>query len=154
MDWYAAEAGPGMTTWFKPKDRYNAPNDGISVEEEAGVAGSLSSHYQALAALRHAHPALLGGAFAPAKVIEGEGVYAYTRHAPPTAASAEEWFLVILNLSGKPQQAALELGLATPGPFAAVDALSGEAWPDVPADQPYRVELAPASGVVLQFSKP
>ena len=154
MDWYAAEAGSGMTTWFKPKDRYNAPNDGISVEEETGVAGALLSHYQALAALRHAHPALLGGAFAPAKVSEGEYVYAYTRHAPSTAASPEEWFLVILNLSAEPQQAALELGLATPGPFVAVDALSGKAWPDVPADQPYRVELAPASGVVLQLSNP
>jgi alpha-amylase len=154
MDWYAAEAGPGMTTWFKPKDRNNAPGDGISVEEEASVATSLLSHYQALTALRHTHPALLNGAFAPAKVIEGEGVYAYTRHTPPTATSPEEWFLVILNFEGKAQQAALELGVAYPGPFAAVDALSGEAWPDVPAAQPYRLELAPASGVVLQLSKP
>jgi hypothetical protein len=44
--------------------------------------------------------------------------------------------------------------LAHRGPFAAVDLLSAEAWPEVPADQVYQVELAPASGVVLQFSEP
>ncbi|MGE5265475.1 MAG: alpha-amylase family glycosyl hydrolase, partial [Acidobacteriota bacterium] len=28
MDWYAAEAGPGMTTWYKPGERSNQPRDG------------------------------------------------------------------------------------------------------------------------------
>ena len=151
MDWYAAEAGEGMATWFKPEDRYNAPADGISVEEQDGVPGSLLEHYRALAALRQAHPALRTGAFAPAEVAGAGQVYAYTRHAPATTAP-EAWFLVVLNFGGEAQVAELALDLAHPGPFAAVDALTGEPWPGVPAGEPYRVELPPASGVVLQLS--
>jgi len=152
MDWYTAETGPGMLTWFKPKNRYNAPDDGISVQEQAGVAGSLLSRYQALTALRQAHPALHRGAFAPAKVAESKAVYAYSRHAPPDAGSPQEWFLVILNFGGEPQQATIELDLAYPGPYSAVDALGCQPWPDVPAGQPYQVEMPAASSVVLQLS--
>jgi glycosidase len=58
MDWYAAEAGPGMTTWFKPADRNNAPDDGISVEEQEADPESLLAAYRELARLRAVHPAL------------------------------------------------------------------------------------------------
>ena len=48
MDWFSAEEGEGKTTWFRPGDRFNAPFDGISVEEQEGVAASLLDHYRAL----------------------------------------------------------------------------------------------------------
>jgi hypothetical protein len=47
----------------------------------------------------------------------------------------------------------LELDLAYAGPFAAVDALSGENWPDVPAGEPYPVELEAANGIILQLTR-
>ena len=155
MDWYTAETGEGMTTWFQPQDRYNGPSDGISVEEQDEAVDSLLNHYRALAALRHAHPALRHGAFGKVVVTNRQGVYAFTRHSPPTDDSPEEWFLVILNFDGETQTSTLEFNLAYPGPFVAVDALAGTKWPDVPPDnEPYEVELSPASGVVLQLSRP
>ena len=60
MDWYAAETGQGMTTWFKPGDRNNKPGDGISVEEEDKAGDSLLSYYRNLIKLRNEHPALHG----------------------------------------------------------------------------------------------
>ncbi|HNS51764.1 MAG TPA: alpha-amylase family glycosyl hydrolase [Anaerolineae bacterium] len=154
MDWYAAETGPGMTTWFKPGDRNNKPGDGISVEEQSGVAGSLLEHYRALAALRMAHPALLRGSFAAAQVTGSEMVLAYTRHAPASDGFPEEVFPVVLNLDFMAQEVTLELSRAYAGPFVAVDALSGEAWPDVPTGVPYAVKVPARSGLVLQLSRP
>ncbi len=153
MDWYAAEEGERMTTWFRPADRFNAPDDGISVEEQQQET-LLINHYRALAELRHAHPALRTGSFGKVKVTDGEGVYAFTRHAPASGEHPEEWFLIILNFSNKARSPVLALNLAYPGPFTAVDALNGEAWPEVPADQSYQVDVEPASGVVLQLSAP
>ena len=154
MDWYTAKEGEGMPTWFQPGNRYNAPDDGISVEEQDDTADSLLNHYRALAALRHAHPALRDGAFGKVIVANGPGVYAYTRHIPPADGLPEEWFLVILNFSGETQAPTLELTLAYAGPFAAVDALTGASWPEIGAGEPYSVELSPASGVVLQLGQP
>jgi alpha-amylase len=154
MDWYAAEAGEGMTTWFKPVKRNNAPDDGISVQEQSGVSGSLLEHYRALAALRLAHPALLRGSFAPVKVTGSHMVLAYTRHAAAAGTSPDELFLVVLNLGGEAAEVSLEMDAAYGGPFAAVDALSGEAWAEVPAGAAYAVNLPAKSGAVLQLSRP
>ncbi len=150
MDWYAAEGGLGLTTWFRPPDRHNGPDDGISVEEQRADPASLLNHYRALIALRQAHPALQSGAFGPVSVDEAEGVYAYTRHLP----ASEELFLIVLNFDETEQAPALELDPAYAGPFAALDPLSGEAWPQVPAAKPYRITLPAKSGVVLQLSRP
>lgn len=154
MDWYTSETGPGMATWFKPGDRNNKPGDGISVEEQSGVEGSLLEHYRALAALRLAHPALLRGSFAAAKVTGSEMVLAYTRHAPAGRGSPEELFLALLNMDFMAQEVSLELSPAYAGPFVAVDALTGEAWPEVPAGAPYTVKLPARSGILLQLTRP
>jgi glycosidase len=151
MDWYVAEEGPGMATWFKPEHRYNVPDDGISVEEQENDASSLLNHYRAVAELRQAHPALRQGAFGTVDIAGGEGLYAFTRHAPPTDDAPEEWFLVVLNFGGEVQSADLGLNLAYLGSFTVVDALTGEPWPDVPAGEPYHLSLEPASGAVLQL---
>lgn len=52
MDWYREEEGKGMCTWFKPKDRFNRANDGISVEEQINDKDSLLSYYKKMAAVR------------------------------------------------------------------------------------------------------
>ncbi len=155
MDWYANERGEGMTDWFKPSNRYNVADDGISVEEQEVAADSLLGYYRSLTALRHAHPALRQGTYAKVNSSNRQGVYAFTRHSPPRVDSAEEWFLVIINFSDEAQSSGLKLNLAYPGPFKAVDALTGAEWPDLPADDgTYEVELSPASSLVLQLSRP
>jgi glycosidase len=63
MDWYARETGPGMTNWFKPPDRNNRPNDGVSVEEQENDPDSLLNFYRQMVKMRAAHPALARGDF-------------------------------------------------------------------------------------------
>lgn len=63
MDWYAAETGPGMTTWFRPADRNNVPGDGVSVEEQMDDPASLLSFYRNLTRLRREAPAMRRAAF-------------------------------------------------------------------------------------------
>lgn len=58
FDWYASESGDGMTTWFRVGDRYNAPLDGISVEEQDNDPDSLLNHYRTLGHLHRNIPAL------------------------------------------------------------------------------------------------
>ncbi|HDQ71425.1 MAG TPA: DUF3459 domain-containing protein [Chloroflexi bacterium] len=154
MDWYESEEGAGMTNWFKASQRFNAPHDGISVEEQLGDDASLWTHYQSLIGLRKAHRALRTGAFGKVQVDGAEKVYAYTRHAPPAGEQLEEWFLIVLNFSDEPQTPSLALNLTYPGPFEATDVLDEEPWPDLPADDVYRVELAPTSGAVLRLNPP
>lgn len=71
LDWYASEIGAGMTTWFKPAERYNKPNDGVSVEEEENQPDSLLNHYRALAKLRADSPALRGNDFQVMQEVDG-----------------------------------------------------------------------------------
>ena len=70
MDWYANENGIGMTHWFKPANRNNAPNDGISVQEQEVKPDSLLSFYRRLAQLRAQYPSLRSNDFS---VIENVG---------------------------------------------------------------------------------
>ncbi|HEY2483296.1 MAG TPA: alpha-amylase family glycosyl hydrolase [Caulobacteraceae bacterium] len=63
--WAADERGPGQAIWYAGdwpwwKDRFNRSHDGVSVEEEDKVAGSLLNWYRRLIALR-ARPEWLGG---------------------------------------------------------------------------------------------
>jgi glycosidase len=61
FDWYASESGPGMTTWFKPEDRFNKPNDGVSVEEQQAQGDSLWALYTLLGNLRRENPLMREG---------------------------------------------------------------------------------------------
>ncbi len=61
LDWYQAETGDGMTSWFKPGDRSNRPNDGVSVEEQDQNSESLLNLYRELGALRNRSAALQTG---------------------------------------------------------------------------------------------
>ena len=71
MDWAANDAGTGVTTWFRPTDRFNKPNDGISVEEEDKPADSLLNFYRQLSQLRAAHPALRSESFEVMEAVKG-----------------------------------------------------------------------------------
>ncbi len=67
---WKAVAGPPMSNYFVLNtSAYNARtsqnNDGRSVEEQDGVAGSLLEAYKQLIALRKAHPALRHGQYVP-----------------------------------------------------------------------------------------
>jgi alpha-amylase len=61
LDWYANETGTGMTRWFKPNNRNNAPNDGISIQEQSADPNSLLTLYKDLIALRNNTPAMHSG---------------------------------------------------------------------------------------------
>lgn len=57
--WYAAWTGPGQTSWFRP--RFDGPNDGVSVEEQASRGDSLLSLVRALTNFRAAYPDFADG---------------------------------------------------------------------------------------------
>lgn len=104
MDWYASESGTGMATWFKPADRNNKSNDGISVEEQSGKSDSLLEYYRSLIALRNANSALRTGAFEKIELDSDANVYAYLRQ--DSTAS----FVIVLNFEDKPVSVTLDLG--------------------------------------------
>ncbi len=118
MDWYAAETGAGMTSWYKPADRNNKPNDGISVEEEQGKPGSLLEYYRAVVALRKENPVLRSGVWEPV-ATDNAKTYAYLR------ANEQSRWLVVLNFGQDPAQLALDVGLPNQR-YAARDALTGK----------------------------
>ncbi|MCX7939919.1 MAG: alpha-amylase family glycosyl hydrolase, partial [Thermoflexales bacterium] len=108
MDWYAAEEGPGMTTWFRPPNRYNRPRDGVSVEEQERDPDSLLNFYRRLGRLRREHEALRASAFQLLDRVEGcaescVGVWRW---------SASEVALVMFNFSPTPQTVRLPLDAA------------------------------------------
>jgi len=65
--WQADLAAPGSATWYRNLERVWAPrtnrsHDGVSVEEQERVPGSLLNWYRQLIALRRARPELTSGA--------------------------------------------------------------------------------------------
>ena len=67
FEWSAKVEAPGQANWYKgPKtywsERFARDNDGVSVAEEDGDAGSLLNHYRRLLMVRAAHPALRSNA--------------------------------------------------------------------------------------------
>lgn len=102
-----AVAGPPMSNYFVLNasayaNRVSRDHDGRSVEEQAGVPGSLLETYRSLIALRHAHVALRRGGYAEVPASSG-AVWSFVREA------AEETLLVAINLSGAAQAVALDL---------------------------------------------
>lgn len=96
--WSATDAAPGQALWYKRPgerywdQRYARDHDGVSVEEEDGSPASLLNHYRKLAALRKAHPALVGGT---QKVLESPaGVLVVERVA------GGERLVIVANLTG------------------------------------------------------
>jgi glycosidase len=145
MDWYAAETGQGMTTWYKPDSRNNRPNDGISVEEESGKSDSLLEYYRAVAALRSSNSALRTGSREGIAQDE-QMAYAYLRRDEKSA------FLVVLNLGNARATLHLDLGPTTlpTGQYRAVDVFTKKEWPVT--DLSVTLDLDSATGAMLRLA--
>jgi len=104
MDWYADEQGLGMTTWFKPANRNNRPDDGVSVEEQEADPDSLLNYYRGLVRLRNERPALRGTTFRMMDAVAGcgscMGVWRWDN---------DEAVAMIFNFSDQPQAFALDV---------------------------------------------
>jgi len=100
-------AGPPMSNYFVLNgpaytDRVARDNDGRSVQEQSGVPSSLLEHYRTLSALRRAHPALRGGAFANVAATVGS-VWSFVKLAP------SETLLVTIQLGSTGATANIDL---------------------------------------------
>ena len=79
-------------------------------------------------------------------------IFAYTRHAPASIGTPEEWFLVLINFSDGFRPLRWRLIWHTRAHSRQSIALSGGKWPEIPLGEPYRVDLPPMSGIVLQLT--
>lgn len=125
--WNAA-AGPPMSHYLALNaaayaGRVARDHDGRSVEEQSGAPGSLLERYRALAALRHAHPALRRGTY-HAVTASDPAVWAFVKHDPGT-----ETLLVAIHLGGAAASPALDLSAfeVTDGASVVTDVETGAA---------------------------
>lgn len=142
MDWYATEEGPDMPTWFWEEDRLNAPEDGISVEEEDGDPDSLLNHWRMMLALRRSTPALQTDAIGyPAFSASGQGGWVVTR------GEGAEMVVAFFNFGLEELEISLEAApLDAPNP---TDLVSGETYPSMTAGEGYTLSVPPGTGVIL-----
>lgn len=141
MDWFAAESGPDQASWFMPDDRWNTPDDGISVEEQTDDPDSLLNHWRKVIEIRKASPALSRGEVGfPAFSASGQGGWVVSR------TLGEDWALAFFNFS----DAEIEITLDA-APFEAAnlrDLVSGEPLPPISAGQAYTLTLPPAGAII------
>ena len=150
MDWYAAEEGSGMPTWFRPLERGNRPRDGVSVQEQTSDHASLLNLYRRLIRLRGAHSALRLGACERVSLVQGQPyACAYLRQ------DAQECVLVVLNLDRKPVEATLQLGSASlpAGVWNVVDLLGSRMLPPFSGGS-YALELGAQEALALLLERP
>lgn len=99
LPWYATLQGKGQSNWFNPSGGllYEAPNSGVSVEEEDGKPDSLLTLYRTLGKLRMAHGALRTGQF-DLPTLSGDASTLYDLR----AWNGKELVVVIINFNTKP----------------------------------------------------
>jgi len=102
MDWYTAETGPGMPIWFKPQNRNNRANDGISVEEQDGQPNSLLQFYRNLIFQRQSSSALNLGGLEPATTDKCSKCLAYWRW------DEKDIYLVLFNFANTTQATTID----------------------------------------------
>lgn len=142
MDWYAAEAGEGQTTWFKPQDRWNKPMDGISVEEQDPDPESLLNYYRKALQLRRSNPALSGDEYSILELeVDKPGAWGMLRSQGNTVVIA------LFNFSNDAVNVAL--GDIPDGLGDLTDLLSGTGYPAPQQGQPYQLVIPPASAIWL-----
>ena len=93
---------PAITSGTVPPV-FSANNDGRSVQEQRGVAGSLLETYRSLIAVRRGSVALRRGSYLPVPAANA-GVYAFVRH------HADETVLVAINLNSASTTTSIDLG--------------------------------------------
>jgi alpha-amylase len=97
LDWYAVESGPGQTTWFTPADRWNKPNDGVSVQEEDKNPTSLLNFHRQLLQIRANSPIFEGGEFQILKLkASGSGAWGLVYQ------QGADWLIALYNFSDAP----------------------------------------------------
>ena len=145
-----AVAGPPMSNYDAANPtvlagRISQDNDGRSVEEQAGVSGSLLEAYRDLISARRANIALRRGGYHPVAATSG-AVWSFVR------AHDTQQILVAINVNGSSQNLTLDLNDFTipGGSTTVVDVQSGSPYPDL-TDQnkaAYSLQLS-AYGYVL-----
>jgi len=79
FDWYKSAAGEGMTTMekggFGASSKHTIADDGISLEEQIGVNGSIFEHYKKMIEIRKNHPYIFTQR--PERIGTPTGVYGY-----------------------------------------------------------------------------
>lgn len=145
MDWYGAEMGAGMTTWYKPATRNNQPNDGVSVQEERINPDSLLEYYRRLIALRNANSALRTGTREQIATNGTSLVYAYLRRDENSA------FVIVLNFGSQPASVQLDLRPSSlpDGQYKAIDIFTKREI--ALEDLTFKLNLDAASGTIVQL---
>ena len=104
--WRAVAGAPMSNYWAITSGAlppaFSANNDGRSVEEQRGVAGSMLETYRSLIAVRRNSIALRRGSYLPV-TTPNQGVYAFVRH------HEEETVLVVINLNSGATSTTLDL---------------------------------------------
>lgn len=140
MDWYAAENGPGQTTWFAPEDGWNQADDGISVEEQEAAGDSLLNIYRHIFSLRNQYPVLVSGEMAVLDLeVDAPGPWGLVRREGDTV------IVGLFNFSDSAQRVRIpEFPFSSAAPF---DLLTGSELSAASAGQPYELTLEPAAAL-------
>ena len=145
LDWYASGGGPGQTTWFRPEDSWNKPNDGISVEEETDDPKSLLNYYRQVFKLRYQYQVLTLGTFNLLDLkVSGTGPWGFTR------SYNGKLILAIYNFAGETRQVSFSTFPISNGTM--IDLLTDASYPGINAGQAYTITL-PASTAIWLSAK-
>ncbi|MEO5989755.1 MAG: glycosyl hydrolase 53 family protein [Candidatus Eisenbacteria bacterium] len=149
--WKAVAGAPMSNYWTLNAqaytNRYARDNDGRSVEEQAGISGSLLETYRGLIRARREHVALRRGVYAEVANSSG-AVWAFARHA-----AGQESLLVAINLSATAVSTVLDLsgfGIAN-GSSPVRDVVTGAPYPALTTANKaaYSLSLPAYSWVIL-----
>jgi len=149
--WKAVAGAPMSNYWILNAQAYanrtSQDNDGRSVEEQAGVPGSLLETYRGLIRARREHVALRRGVYAEVANSSG-AVWAFVRQA-----AGQESLLVAINLSGAAVTAVLDLSSfgVTGGASVVRDVVTGASYATLTTanKSAYAVTLPAYSWVIL-----
>lgn len=142
MDWYTAEAGEGMPSWYKPDTGFNKPNDGVSVQEEEENGDSLLQGYRRLIAIRAKTPALRTGQFVPLAVKGSDKAIAFAR------ILNNDIYLVVANTADEETRFTMDLNSLGLQTVRLTNAL-WDTTTDAAAAQAYPMDLPPRSAFVF-----
>jgi glycosidase len=130
-----------------PEDRWNKPDDGVSVEEQVDDPDSLLNFYRMVLNARNASPALSDGDFSILELdVSAPGGWGFVR------TGDGEQVVGLFNFSNEPVNVTVKAF-----PFSAeslTDLLTNTSYPGSELQQPYTLNLPPASAVWLVGSAP
>jgi glycosidase len=141
MDWYADEIGADQTKWFKPEDRWNQPNDGISVEEQEADSESVLSYYCHVLNLRY-NVGFIGSDFEILDLdVSSAGPWGFLRK------SEHGLIIALYNFSDEERQVTIpEPSVSIQDP---IDMLTGESYPALEIGRSYTITMVPAKALWL-----